>query len=334
VPAERVIEYFTTADAIHAFVVTANQTAPAVVSVPCRYDDLAGLIRTFRRQSLDRKDANETANVLAELLLNPLRAEALVGEGDVLCIAPHRCLHGLPFSAIGTGSSRTVLLNPIAYVPSASLLPVFLSSVVRPGRSFVVVHNTETDDPELKQSFATEAESVARAIGAEIVREDAAQVAHLTELLPEARIVHFTCHASFDSRHPGRSGLMVSDGNGGDALLSVSDVAGLALSAELVVFGGCETARGDDHPLDDRTSLVGAALSAGARSVIAALWPVPSDAALAFHSRFYEEWLAGLSLTESVRRAQLQMAMSKRGDAPEGDRLDAWAPYVLVGSWR
>ena len=70
--------------------------------------------------------------------------------------------------------------------------------------------------------------------------------------------------------------------------------------------------------------LVRAFLQAGARTVVATLWPLRDDEAAAFFGRFYEHVAQGATVDEAVAAAQADQR--ERGVPAEG-----WAGVVVVG---
>lgn len=335
---ERLIEYYLTDQRFNVFVVAPGDPSPNALCLTYSYEDLARMVAAFRRAIWRQEPVDRLAVALDAALLDPLRTLSLIEDEDLLCIAPHRCLHGLPFAALGNGGQLTVLRNPLVYLPSGAVLPSILTvSPPQKGGAVVVVHNREADGEELRASFRREAESIARILDADVIDTSAGDtLTALSERLPGPRAVHFICHAYYGGVGSNRSGLVVCDGNGADRLASVDELCALSFAGALVSFGGCETGRTEPHQSDDRRGIVRAALTAGASSVLATLWPIDSQAAELVFPAFFENWQAGHSPAESLRRAQRRLLIldESHGDLIESVHPMNWAPYALVGNWR
>jgi CHAT domain-containing protein len=77
---------------------------------------------------------------------------------------------------------------------------------------------------------------------------------------------------------------------------------------------------------DDWVGLTRAFLHAGAKRVVATLWPVDDWATAAFMERFYERMAAGEQPARALAKAQLAM----RG-APTTAHPFYWAGFVIIG---
>lgn len=334
---ERLVEYYLTDLRFNVFVVTPGDPSPHALCLTYEYGDVARLVAAFRRAIWREKPVDELAAALDAALMEPLRKLRLIEDEDVLCIAPHRCLHGLPFAALGSGGKQAFLRNPLVQLPSGAVLPAILGgSPDATGRAIVVVHNRAVDGEELRASFRREAASVATILDAEIIDASSGDIlAVLSERLPGARALHFVCHAHYGGIGKGRSGLVLCDENGADRLASTEELSMLRLGGTLVSYGGCETGLTEPHQSDDRRGIVRAALTAGASSVLATLWPIDSQMAEFVFAAFFEAWQAGHSRAESLRRAQCRLLGLNDRDVGGGSTLPThWAPYILVGSWR
>ncbi|MDX3659078.1 CHAT domain-containing protein [Streptomyces sp. ID05-26A] len=137
--------------------------------------------------------------------------------------------------------------------------------------------------------------------------------ARVLESLPRHESAHFACHG-------GKNGLYLAD-----ALLSIADIAGLHLDAELVVLSACDTAMGGDLP--DEASHVAAAMQvAGARQVVSTLWAIGDDTAVHVAATMYDH------LAQSpgeVARALHTVVRRLRDEDPY--RPSRWAPFIHLG---
>src|SRR5262249_7061806 len=96
--------------------------------------------------------------------------------------------------------------------------------------------------------------------------------------LSQYRIIHFATHSLIDNDHPDLSGIVLSlvdrEGRARDGFLRVQDVYNLRLASDLVVLSACQTAAGRAVAGEGLMGLARAFTYAGARRVVASLWPV------------------------------------------------------------
>jgi CHAT domain-containing protein len=97
---------------------------------------------------------------------------------------------------------------------------------------------------------------------------------------------------------------------------------------DLVVLSGCDTAAGRTLGAEGVFSLSRAFLYAGARRVIASLWPVEDRATAAFMAEFYRALLVEhIPAPTALRLAQQRLARDNRWSPPY-----YWAGFVLQGA--
>ena len=148
------------------------------------------------------------------------------------------------------------------------------------------------------------------------------------------RVLHFATHGVLDGRHPRLSGLELSRfdavGRPVSGFLSLAQLYDLRLDAELVVLSGCRTALGRSVRGEGLIGLPRGFLHAGARSVVASLWPVQDRTTAALMERFYRALLEdGERPASALRRAQLAL----RAEPAYRDPFH-WAAFVAIGDWR
>ncbi|OEJ28898.1 hypothetical protein AS594_35230 [Streptomyces agglomeratus] len=164
----------------------------------------------------------------------------------------------------------------------------------------------------------------------------------LIDTLSATGRVHFACHGHFNGVSPYRSGLEVLAGPEHDPLGAPRPGEGEALElftaaqiagrlhlphCALVVLAACESGLPRLHAASEFTSLPGAFLIAGARNVVASLWPAHDGAAALLMHAFYEAYTTSPSAALATARARLA-AMSRAEasarlgttDLPYGDK--------------
>lgn len=186
---------------------------------------------------------------------------------------------------------------------------------------------------------AIEAENCARAwssSGKGVIQLHGADatVANLRRALAdEPAVVHIAAHFVAPAAAPARPLLALTLTQGGEPeWLSPVEISRWRYRIGTVVLSGCSSAAGDVLPGEGLMGMTRSWLAAGARSVIASLWPVPDGSGELFQA-FYRHLAAAPHAStggaaEALQKAQLEMIQSNtwRG------RPAHWAAYVLVGT--
>jgi CHAT domain-containing protein/Tfp pilus assembly protein PilF len=147
------------------------------------------------------------------------------------------------------------------------------------------------------------------------------------------RILHFATHSWASAEEPELSALVLSrvdaDGRLQDGILWAHEIAGLHLSAKLVVLSSCDSGLGTAIHGEGLVGLSQAFFRAGVPSLVVSRWRVDDRAAAELMSRFYQGLLGkGLPVAEALRRAQLAIRAEPRWRRPY-----YWAGFVQEGSW-
>jgi CHAT domain-containing protein len=182
-----------------------------------------------------------------------------------------------------------------------------------------------------------EARAIQKLAGAEsrvALDFEASRTAALDERMASYRIVHFATHGLLNATRPELSGIVLSlvdrEGRPQNGFLTSLDTFNLRLDADLVVLSGCRTALGKDVRSEGVVGLTRGFLYAGARGVLASLWPV-DDAPTAELMRAFYAGLLGprrLAPPAALREAQLHVRRDPRWRAPY-----YWAAFQLQGVW-
>jgi CHAT domain-containing protein len=138
---------------------------------------------------------------------------------------------------------------------------------------------------------------------------DASRDSLLARNLEGYDILHFAVHAVADTEAPQLSALILStyDPSGKPRIGEVfaGDLLDKRIDADLVVLSGCETALGHASVGEGLLGLRYAAHAAGARTVIASLWPVLDSAGARLMDDFYD----GIIQKQQTPVAALSRAM-------------------------
>ncbi|HMK86752.1 MAG TPA: CHAT domain-containing protein, partial [Steroidobacteraceae bacterium] len=174
-------------------------------------------------------------------------------------------------------------------------------------------------------------------------------------------IIHIASHFQFTPGSMDDSFLLLGDGN----RLTLAQIRTELNfnSVELLTLSACETALGDDRTAYHGVEVEGLgaiAQQAGAKAVLATLWPVADASTAAFMRALYQAHKANrLDKADALRQAQLSLlrgtaTMTDASDAQRGltrvaaakgsgnFRVDPkapyahpfyWAPFILMGNW-
>jgi CHAT domain-containing protein len=146
--------------------------------------------------------------------------------------------------------------------------------------------------------------------------------------------VHVATHAELNLRNPMFSEIRMAPGSGArddDGRLEVYEIFGMHVNNPLVFLSGCETGAGSAWSTEfqrgeDYATLARAFLYAGARNVIATLWPLDDAGAAELADKFYA-YRRETDDAQALARAQRAMMHDPRYRAPY-----YWAGYELSGA--
>lgn len=319
--------------------------------------------RDLSRFDLRRRETRrDRTAALAALLFAGLGGDPC--PGGQLAVVPDGALHLLPFAALPLPGESRLLVDrcEVVQLPSASALAVQRRRAggqpAPAGRLALFADPVfAPDDGRLAGRAAAggaEGEAAGWLAGygrLPASREEAAAILALAppgrtlaalgfeasrETFESAaagyRILHFATHGVAARERPELAGILLSqfgaDGRPKSGLLGLQDLLGRRLGAELVVLSGCRTAYGEEIGGEGPVGLARGFLYAGARRVIASLWPVEDQATRELMVRFYRAHFAGKRAAAALREAQLGL----RADPRFADPFH-WSAFVLVGDW-
>jgi len=170
-----------------------------------------------------------------------------------------------------------------------------------------------------------EVQSVARqladgGIEAETLTQERATLESLSALAPGCNVLHLACHGLFRADNPMFSGIRL----GASSYLTLYDLYGLKLPAEMVVLSACVTGVNVIAAGDELLGLARGLFRAGAASLLLTLWEVPDQSTAEFMKAFYDRVFTTPNRASALREAVL--AIREQYPHPI-----YWAPFVLMG---
>lgn len=322
--------------AIYSFV-EGRLRALVVTGADARVDDLGpaaeirGQAERLRASARD-PDATVEASTLAKRLVGGL---SLPEDVRRILVSPDGPLAYLPWVLLA-GDREAVL------VPSASALALLRSREGGGGDRLLalgdVTYGRDRDDRVARfrgfagkmtplQHSRAEIEAIAREEDLVLLAGDATED-RLRAALGEAErwgAVHLSCHGVVDPTRPAWSALALGIGRE-DGFLTVAELFGMRLPADLVTLSACETGLGKTVPGEGLLGLPGAFLHAGADRVLASVWKVDDEATGALMAAFYGRRRAGVPAARALREAQASIRARERWAHPY-----YWAGWVLWG---
>jgi len=322
-----IVEYAALPSKLVIFVV--NRSRCRVFSHSIRHADLQRHVESFQLAvaSGEEKAIRQGAEILYGLLIAP--AASSIPPRATIVAVPDLTLRALPFAAlVGPGGRYLIEDHPIVVAPSAvayERIAGHRRDGAR-GRALIVV-NDEPSGRERLVEAAAEAAKIARMYpraallgGKEATPEGFAREAR------GATMIHFSGHALMSEQRAEDTFLVLSDGAGRERRLGVRNIAALPLEhAPVVVLAACSTARGRATPLEGTMSAAWAFLAAGARSVVATLWPVDDREAADFFTLLHSRLLRGDDPADALRAAQMESIRTSVSPS-------MWAAVQLTGS--
>ncbi|HSB11895.1 MAG TPA: CHAT domain-containing tetratricopeptide repeat protein [Blastocatellia bacterium] len=330
-PGETVVEYFTTAGHVSAFIASRDEVQ--VARRIARKDEVERLLATLRFQIEKfnygseyveayfgqlRRAANEILGQLYHLIAAPIEAALTC---DRLIVIPHGALHYVPFHALHDGSGYLIDRFEISYAPSATVLKLCRTragtSDGSPSDTLVALGLAEPGTPNIDDEI--DELGVLFPDSVRLTSEEAT-LENLFEAAPRARFLHLASHGYFRRDNPMFSFLKLADAN-----LHFYSLLDLKLNAELVTLSACHTGVNKVFPGDELHGLLRGFLFAGAPSVVASLWAVSDRSTAEFMREMYSQIRAGASKSSALRSAQL--VIKEAYGHPY-----YWAPFVLMGN--
>ncbi|MFL6231918.1 MAG: CHAT domain-containing protein [Thermoanaerobaculia bacterium] len=148
--------------------------------------------------------------------------------------------------------------------------------------------------------------------------------------LKDYGVLHIAAHNYSSEKNPASSALILSRydslGRPRNGLLRIKDVSTQDLRSDLVVLSACGSALGKQVRGEGIVGWPWAFLSAGASEVVMSFWDVGDTSTSELMKRFYKNMIQGMSPSNALREAQLQLW--SEGKAPR-----VWGGFMAQGEW-
>lgn len=319
-PNEVLIEYYQHGDKLDMMAVSADHAQSAVV-------DGTGVDREVRdfRNLIEQQQEGALAagQALYKKLLAPV---AGMIAGRPLVIVPHGALHYLPFAALHDGAGYLAATHQLRFLPSASV-----QQYLRPPRenrmdSVLVFGNPDLGNPQLDlPSAEEEARKISAMLaGSSLLTRAAASETAFKASAAQYRYLHVAAHGQFRADVPLQSRLALAADKQNDGSLTVAEIYGLRLDADLVTLSACETGLNRAMNGDDLIGMTRGFLYAGSSNIISSLWEVDDEATADLMIGFYQRLREGKGKAQALQEAQ--QALWKKFPEPR-----YWAAFYLTG---
>jgi hypothetical protein len=235
--------------------------------------------------------------------------------------------------ANGGASSAVVVANPLFERESSAPLRTASRARRRLG-TLPPLPGTAREAEEIRRSLLASLSEVV------VLSEEGAGEAAVRQALGERPrlFLHFATHGLVEQ---GRSELLAAlaltpseESNppaADDGLLQLFEIYELDARSELVVLSACDSNMGRRVTGEGVFALSRAFLAAGARRVVASLWPVDDASTAALMGGFYRRLAAAGSKGVDYSRA-LRDARREVRERAEWSHPHYWAPFVLTGA--
>ena len=271
---------------------------------------------------------------LFQLLIDPVKDSL---KGNKIIVVPDKQLFFSPFSSLVDENDRFLTSEySIQITPSLHTLKASMQRTNESNIGFALFIGNPTIEKiflngEVFTSLpgaAEEAKYLANLFQAKplIGREAKKQV--VLQHLSEASIIHIAAHA--ESK---RGEIILAPNSSCDQrnpesfLLTQKNITSISVQARLVVLCCCYTGKGKVSS-EGVIGITRSFLAAGARSVLATLWPINDNATKEFMEKFYGELLEETPVCEALRRAQ-NFFQEHENNTYQPIRI--WAPFTIYG---
>ena len=161
------------------------------------------------------------------------------------------------------------------------------------------------------------------------LRDSVSEFDFKNQSLDDYRILHIATHSFSSIKTPLESGILlnVSESHPEDGILYASEIFSLNLNPELVVLSSCDTARGSNKAQSSLSGFIHGFLFAGAKNIIASIWPSDDVGSRVFMQHFYSNYYPSANIPVSIRKAKLYLL----NDPGPISHPYYWSGFIHIG---
>lgn len=325
---DSVLAYYFAEASVFAVLATAKEVRQVRLSSSKR---IRGQFESLRKafQDPNAEAPDKGLENLGELLLGPLSRQL----GQRIFLLPSGSLNGFPFDALRLDGKYLAEKYQLIHIESlssvtAALAPlaadygerVFLAGNPRSGRDlFSYGVSTSEEISAVRDGFVGEGLHIVQGVA---LRSDEFN----DERYRNAALLHLAMPGRVDLAYPERSRLLLSGERETPTaeFLTPADLRAIGLQAQLAVLSGTSFTARPKSDFDSRLGLVNDLQNAGARQVLASLWPAGDTETAAFMAEFYQRLEADRNVSEALFQTRKARITSENGT-----KLRSWAGFQL-----
>jgi len=346
------IEYFLTDKQIFIFIIRSDDLNLHIEKVNLSIHDLFYYLDTFKQAINEFEQGvldfytsefnQQNWESLSHYFITPIID--YIKKDDLIYFIPHRLLHYLPLHALKYEGQYLIERNPVAYAPSASIIPYCQKK--RKGKCetcLVLGDSLGTKGHDNLTYSKKEAVIIADLYDTKAYLHEEANKATVKRILQnnDIDIIHFSCHGKFEQDQVVESGIELSDGR-----LTIKEISNLHLNADLVNLSICESGINKRNPGDELIGLTRSFIHAGTSSVMVSLWQICDESTSILMRDFYTRLRTGESKSEALRNAVLALIKTEKrnennqpiygldGKPEKYNHPYYWASFILVGDYK
>ncbi len=349
-----ILYFFTGSEKSHSWLITKNKILSGHLP---NSETIALTVANYMSSSSNSPSGKHPLNVWRKLHKNGADLSHLILSNyekslknyTKVLIAPDGPLHKVPFSALPLKDSKELVIDHynVSYLSSLATHHILnkhekrsqkKSSLLLLSNPKIISNGIEgTDLPSAK----LEAEKISKlwqSVGklTWLNGENAHKKALVNSNLSNYDILHFATHALANWDYPGQSFIALSNKKSPKKLdnnLTQSEISKWDLSAELVVLSACDTALGKHIEGEGPLGLSRAFIEAGAKRVIASLWPIDDEASAELMKNFYHNlYKKNQTPIDALANAQRTLKTNGKWSHPY-----YWSGFNFIGnsqSWQ